>query len=381
MPDFLVAPYLFDGLGELVAEGCVVVEDGLIVGAGRIDRDTIPSGSNVIRFDNGCLLPGFVDAHNHLGLDDDEEGNDEAQMADPEETILQRASKTAPADVRSGVTTLREQGERDYLDMQFRKAIESGDYLGPRLLTAGPWITATHGHGAWPLGADIADGPDEVRRAVRRHLKAGVDVVKIMISGGIADSGQLGASYYTAAEVRVAVEEAHNLGVRVSAHCYGGPGARMAVEAGVDTLEHAARLTDPRDLDVIAKQGTYLVYTAGVIHDDARIQDSAALALQRALAAGVKIGLGADTAHGRFGYEAECAVEYGASSVQALAAMTSGSAGACGLLDTVGSLQVGKVADVVVVGGNPVDTISSVRDVQFVMKRGVVLLDRRPAMV
>ena len=381
MTTFISAARLFDGMGGVLDEGCVVVRDGVIAAVEQGLPSSLPSGAEVIRFDRGCLLPGFVDAHNHLGLDDDEPTNDETQMAEPTEAILSRARRTARADLECGVTTLREQGEREYLDLLFRAAISSGEWVGPRLLTAGPWITPSHGHGSWPLSADIADGVEEVRRSVRRHIKAGVDGVKLMVSGGMSDSGRLGASYYTSSEIRTGVEEAHNLGRWVSIHCYGGPAVRIAVEAGVDTIEHCARITDSRDLELIAERGVHLVYTTGVLRKYASIQESYQLALQRALAAGVKMGLGQDTVHGQFSHDAEVLVEYGASPTQALIAMTSGSADACGLLESVGSLRVGKTADVVVVEGDPTKDVSCLKNILFVMKGGEAVVQSRPATV
>ena len=379
MTKFICGHSMFDGLGNVLESGCIAVENGRILSVDQRRPDSLPTDADVLTFEAGFVMPGFVDAHNHLGLGPG--GSDEAQMADAEDRILERARTNAESDLACGVTTMRELGERDYLDLTFKKRIEEGTWVGPRLITSGPWITPTHGHGAWPLGADIADGPIEVMKAVRRHVKAGVDAVKLMISGGLADKGELGASYYTFDEIRAGVSEAHNLGLRVASHCYGGPGVRMAIEAGVDTLEHAARLTSAADLDLIAERGMSVVYTAGVLHKYPQVRETSPGALMAALAAGASIGFGADTAHGHFAYEAEVAVEYGASPMQALVAMTSGSARAAGVLDRAGTLEPGKFADVVVVEGDPVDDITSLARVQAVFKGGELAIDNRiPAM-
>jgi imidazolonepropionase-like amidohydrolase len=378
--DFVWATWVFDGLGGVTENGYVVIEDGAIVGVGQGSPESIPSDGKLRRFDSGFLMPGFIDAHNHLGLGEGP-GDDEQQMADPEDIILERARRHAEMDLRCGVTTMRELGERDYLDIRFREAIDRGDWVGPKLITSGPWITPSHGHGSYSRGgAEIADGVEGVRVAVRRHIKAGVAVVKLMVSGGIADSGQLGASYYTYPEIKTGVDEAHNLGLQVAVHCYGGPGIGLAVDAGVDTIEHAARTIDAHDLDRIAKAGIYIVYTAGTIYGDERVKTTAPLALQGALKAGVRIGFGGDCLHGNFAFEAECAVEYGASTVEALVAMTSGSAGAAGVLDRAGTLEAGKAADLVVVDGNPLENIARLRTVRCVMKDGRSVLDD-PAML
>lgn len=372
MTIFVAGARLFDG-HAMRERGCVVVDGDQVVGVLDALPEVLPGGATQIDLDGACLLPGFVDAHNHLCLDDDEEGNDPTQMAASQEEIFARARRVAELDLKTGVTTLRCQGERDYFDLDFKKAIDSGEWLGPRLLTSGPWITPTHGHGAWAFGADIADGEDEIRRAVRRHLKAKVDVVKVMISGGLADSGKLGSSYLSLGEVRTAVEEAHNLGVRVSAHCYGGPGGRMAVEAGIDTLEHAARITAPDELELIAERGVFLVHTLGVLYKYEHIRERAEQALRAALAAGVKVAIGSDTVHGRIAFDAEVAVIYGATPLQALTAMTKTAADACGVLDSVGTIEPGKKADLVAVSGDPLEDITRLRDVMLVMKGGSVV--------
>jgi len=377
MTIFVSGARLFDGYAMREA-GCVVVDDEQIVDVLDAPPETLPGGATRLTIDGACLTPGFVDAHNHLCIDDDEEGNDPTQMAQSRDQIFARAKRLAELDLRTGVTTQRCQGERDYWDSDFKKAIDSGEWLGPRLLTSGPWITPTHGHGAWEYGADIADGEDEIRRAVRRHLRARVDVVKIMISGGLNDSGKLGSSYLSAGEVRTAVEEAHNLEIPVSAHCYGGPGGRMAVEAGVDTLEHAARITAPDELDLIAEKGVFLVHTLGVLYKYEHIRESAEQALRAAFAAGAKVAFGSDTVHGRLAFDAEVAVKYGATPTQALIAMTRTAADACRVLGSVGTIEPGKKADLVAVAGDPLADIKRLRDVMLVMKGGNVVHEAQP---
>jgi imidazolonepropionase-like amidohydrolase len=347
------------------------VDDGRIVNVEPTTPDPLPSNGRLIHFENGFVMPGFVDAHNHLELG---KGNDEFMMAQSMSEIIARSRASAKADLMCGVTTMRTLGERDYVDVQLGKEIQAGAIPGPRLITGGPWITATHGHGSYALGADIADGPHEVRVAVRRHIKAGTAWVKLMVSGGIADSGDLSASYYSADEIRAGVEEAHNHHVGVAVHCYGGPGALMSVEAGVDTIEHATRITDPKLFELMADKGVSVVYTTGIVYGDPRLKDTTPASIQAALASGVNVALGADCNHGRFGFEAECAVEYGASPHQALMAMTFGAARACGIADQVGSLEPGKRADVVVVDGSPVDDIRRLGNLLFIMKDGAIVL-------
>jgi imidazolonepropionase-like amidohydrolase len=376
---FICAPVLFDGTGNVTSNACLVIDGERIVSVEQRLPSSLPAGAEVLSFETGFLMPGFIDAHNHLGLRSP--GSDEAQMADDLSVITERAKENARIDLECGITTMRELGERDYLDLTFKKEIESGNWAGPRLITSGPWITPTHGHGSWEFGADIADGPLEVTKAVRRHVKAGCDAVKLMVSGGLADRGKsggsLGTSYYTFDEIRAGVSEAHNLGLRVAIHCYGGPGVMMSVEAGVDTIEHAARITSPAELDTIAERGVSLVYTAGTLYKYPQVRETSPAAQKAALAAGASIGFGADTVHGKFAYEAEVAVGYGMTSKQALVAMTSGSARACGWLDRVGTLESGKLADITVVDGNPLDEILALGKILAVFKGGALVVNNR----
>lgn len=376
---FICAPVVFDGAGGVTKNGCVVVDGDRIVAIEQKLPSALPAGADVVKFETGFLMPGFVDAHNHLGLGTG--GSDEKQMADDPEVIIARAKQNAQLDLECGITTSRDLGERDYLDLRFKSEIESGNWKGPRLITSGPWITPSHGHGSWELGADIADGALEVTKSVRRHIKAGCDAVKLMVSGGLADRGKsggsLGTSYYTYEEIHAGVAEAHNCGLRVAMHCYGGPGVRIAVEAGVDTIEHAARLNSPAELDAIAERGVSIVYTAGTLHKYPQVRETSPAAQKAALAAGASIGFGADTVHGQFAYEAEVAVEYGMTPLQALTAMTSGSARACGWLDRVGTLEAGKFADIVVVDGDPLTDITALGKVISVFKGGQVAVNDR----
>lgn len=370
--EFITGAWLFDGRSQGRRGGCLVVDGGRIVSVDDSAPDPLPSGSRHVHFENGFVMPGFVDAHNHLELG---KGNDELMMAQSMEEITNRSVANAKADLMCGVTTMRILGEREYLDVKLRKEIDGGAIPGPHLVTGGPWITPTHGHGSYALGADIADGPHEVRVAVRRHIKAGTAWVKLMVSGGIADSGDLSASYYSAEEIRAGVEEAHNHGIGVAVHCYGGPGTLMSIEAGVDTIEHATRITDPRLFDLMAENDVSVVFTTGIVYGDPRLKESTPASIQAALASGVNVAIGADCNHGRFGFEAECAVEYGASPHQALVAMTHGSARACQVANQVGTLEPGKRADVLVVDGNPIDDIRRLSKVLFVMKGGAAILE------
>jgi imidazolonepropionase-like amidohydrolase len=370
--EFITGAWLFDGRSQARHGGCLVVDDGRIVSVDDSVPDPLPSGSRHAHFENGFVMPGFVDAHNHLELG---KGNDELMMAQSLQEIINRSRVNAKADLLCGVTTMRTLGEREYVDVKLGKEIEGGLMPGPRLITGGPWITPSHGHGSYALGADIADGPHEVRVAVRRHIKAGTAWVKLMVSGGIADSGNLSASYYSAEEIRAGVEEAHNHGVGVAVHCYGGPGALMSIEAGVDTIEHGTRITDPRLFDLMAENNVSIVFTTGIVYGDPRLKESTPAAVQAALASGANVAIGADCNHGRFGFEAECAVEYGATAHQALVAMTHGAARACRVADEVGTLEPGKRADVLVVDGNPIDDIRRLRDVLLVMKAGAIVLE------
>lgn len=366
---------------ELIQDGVIVIEGEHIVHVGpKLDSPPGPD-AEVIDLGDMTVLPGLVDAHSHLGLSAFRD--EDRQMAAPEFEILLRATHHARKDLRSGVTTMRLMGEKKFMDVMLRDMIEEGVIPGPRLLASGPGLTATNGFG--DSVSELVDGPGEIRKVVRRNLREGVDVIKLFITGGGgAKEAMSWTSHYTPEEIKAAVEEAHRVGKRVAAHIHGGIGAKYAIQAGVDTIEHGHYLDDS-DFALMAEEGTWLIATLGVGYYDGpevewnppplrqhreRVRKLKGQNVLRARQHGVKFAAGTDALHGFISYEAECLTGFGLGETEAILAVTRSAAEACGVEDKVGTIEPGKLADLVAVSGDPLKDIRALKDVRFVMKSG-----------
>jgi imidazolonepropionase-like amidohydrolase len=311
----------------------------------------------------------------------------------------------------AGFTTVRDVGSEHYLDAGLRNAISRGVVPGPRMLVAVHAIGATGGHcdetgfreGA--LGKEagpevgVVNGADEARRAVRLAHKYGATVIKTCATGGVLSlADAVDTPQLTEAELDALVDEAHALRLKTAAHAHGAEGAKRAIRAGIDSIEHGSFLDDEA-LDLMKQKGTYYVPTLmavqglteqiqkGVaIPPSIRPKAEAAIAalhqtFQKALAKGIKIGLGTDAAvypHGRNAEEFHQMVDLGMKPVDALKAGTSADANLLGLADKIGTLENGKLADIVAVPGNPLESIRGTEHVFFVMKEGVVYKNEKP---
>lgn len=406
MPLVLRAAHLFDGTATPLADGVVVVEGDRIVAAGQAGEIPVPDAAEVIDLGRRALLPGLIDAHIHLqgiraGASD---------WADPPLDAL-RAAADARRVLESGFTTVRDCGSA--LGIGLRTAIAEGDAIGPRILAAGPPICQTGGHGdphAVPYDllsrfsdqSIVADGVVDCRRAVRRVIRTGGDLIKIMTSGGVgSERDHMSDEHYTPAEIEAIVDEAHRAGRRVAAHAQGKQGVLNAVRAGVDTIEHGYFI-DEDCVDAMLQHGTGLVPTFGLIRffRDAltnprelppwRIEkqrqciDAMSRSFPLAASAGVPIATGSDDYGipgrelGRSAEELVAMVEDGGvEPLTVLRYATSGAARLIGLEGEVGELRAGAAADVIAVEGRPWERIDAVRDVAFVLRSGRVV--RTPA--
>jgi imidazolonepropionase-like amidohydrolase len=366
-----------------IERGMVLVEGDRIKAVGRQADIAVPAGAEVIDCGAQTVLPGLVDAHSHAsiipGL-----GDQIGQLKQPPAPQLLRAVSNLRTDLRSGVTTMRVVGEEHFIDIELREAIAAGRLPGPRLLVATRPITARNGHGA---ALTYSDGEDEIRKHIRENVAAGADLIKLFMTGGVSSKGTASRWYaYSRHEVEVAVEEAHRNSKPVAVHAHGGPGVRICIEGGVDTIEHG-KLTEMDDLVEMRRRGTWLVtnnavsgHPDGIEKGDAHVPSIMAKLLESreksrenfaaVLESGVRWALGTDSMHGLMGWEIAKVVEWGADPYDALRAGTQRAAQAIGLGDQCGTLEPGKFADLISVEGDPLANVSCLARVGLVMQGG-----------
>jgi imidazolonepropionase-like amidohydrolase len=401
----LRAARLIDGTGAAaITNGVVVVTDDKIVAVGKQGAVTIPAGAKLVDLGDVTLLPGFIDAHTHIiGRElADPQAND-ATVRDYQATGAIIGVANAQKTLLAGFTTIRNVGAPDFDDMALRKAVNEGNVIGPRMQNAGHAIGITGGHcdenGFRPGLMDgnpmlgIADGPDQIRAAVRYQAKYGADVIKMCATGGVLSEGDaVGVQQYTYEEMKALVDEATKLERKVAAHAHGAEGIKTAVRAGVSSIEHGSFL-DEEGARLMVQHGTYLVPTLSAGEAAVRAADAGilkGLRAQKARAAaaamkngvkiavkdGVPIALGTDAgvgAHGTNGHEFTLMVEWGGMTpMQSIVAGTMSGAKLLGWDKQVGSLAAGKWADVVAVPGDPLQDIHVMERPVFVMKNGYV---------
>jgi imidazolonepropionase-like amidohydrolase len=402
----LRAARLVDGTGAApVSNGVVVVTDDRIVAVGRDGSVSVPAGARTIDLGDATLLPGFIDAHTHIvgRVLGDPAKQDEAVRDFPAFGPILSVGN-AERTLLAGFTGIRNVGAGDFADAALRRAIDDGYARGPRMQIAAHALGITGGHcdenGYRPGLMDgdvrhgIANGADEVRAAVRYQVKYGADVIKTCATGGVLSEGDaVGTTQYSFEELKAMVDEAHKLdGRRVAAHAHGTEGIKIAVRAGVASIEHGSFL-DADGARLMAQKGTYLVPTlmAGeAVERAAKNGVLTGLRAEKALAAAaamrtaiklaaanrVPIALGTDAGvipHGTNAHEFTLLVEWGGlTPMQAIVAGTMGSAKLLGWEAHAGSLAAGKWADVVAVPGDPTRDIRNMERTVFVMKNGVV---------
>lgn len=389
---------VFDG--EAVrADRALWIADGAIRDVGAPEQVLAAAGdARVVELGGATLLPGLVNMHVHLGLALPGQMQEKVRGASDAELVLSMAASARGA-LRAGVTTVRLVGESRYADFALRRAIDAGAVDGPRIFTAGHALCCTGGHG-WDADALEADGPDGFRRATREQLRAGADLIKLCISGGIAGEHEhLDTPQLTDAEMAAVIGTAHDWGRRVTAHAGPAPVIARAVALGLDCVEHGYELT-PELTDEMARRGVWYVPTIVVSRCKeyfeanrvpAWMQERALAAgprhwqsLQWAIRSGVPIALGTDMPP-HAGYdgtsatvrELEFMVEAGMSDLAALQAATSRPIEWLRAGDRLGALTAGRRADLVAVQGDPSRDISVLRTIELVMKDGRVYRDDR----
>ncbi len=399
----LKAARIFYGTSDAVKpNGVVVIQGGKIQAAGS--GLAVPAGASVIELGDSTLLPGFIDAHVHLT---GESGDNwyEDTVNGMRQTVAEqaiRATDYARRTLLAGFTTVRNVGAGDSIDIGLRNSINAGIVPGPRTLAAGYSLGARGGHcdnTGFPynffgsesgIAQGIASGADQFRDAVRIQLKYGADLIKVCATGGVLSlSDAVDTPQLTQAEMDALVDEAHRLGKKTAAHAHGAEGAKVAIRAGIDSIEHGSFLDDEA-LNMMKAKGTYYVPTAMAVEFTGRrprkyppeiaakakaAAESHSTALTKAIQMGVKIAFGTDSAvspHGLNAQEFALLVAHGMAPAAALRAGTQVDSILLGLDKQVGTLEAGKAADVVAVPGNPLADIHVTEKVSFVMKGGTV---------
>jgi len=411
-PVVLKASRMFDGKSDrLTAPGVVVVVAGQIqaVGAGA----AVPDGAQMIDLGDATLLPGFMDAHTHLSMQasDDWKQDEINSLRKTVPELALDATEYARKTLMAGFTTVRDVGASDYIDVGLRNAIRDGKIPGPRMLVAVHAIGATGGHcdgsagfrhGLFAKETGPEDGvinsPDEARAAVRLNIKYGADVIKTCATGGVLSlTDDVDTPQLTQAELDALVDEAHALRRKTAAHAHGATGAKRAIRAGIDSIEHGTFMDDEA-LDMMKARGTVWNPTLAAtwwlsqelerghylppeIAAKARTAiDAIHATFRKGLAKGVKIGFGTDAGvypHGLNAVEFGLMVSLGMKPVDALKTATSVDADLLGLANKLGTLEAGKLADVVAVPGDPTMDIHQTEKVLFVMKGGVIYRNDR----
>jgi len=389
---------------SVVRDAVIVVSGEKIVAAGTASSVSVPAGAKVIDLGDVTLLPGFIDAHTHIaGRTLGDPHADDASVKDYPGYAAILGVENARKTLMAGFTSIRVVGSGNFDDIALRQAIEEGRATGPRIEAAGHALGITGGHcddNGWRPGLleagpeeGIADGVEEVRKAVRYQVKYGATVIKVCATGGVLSEGDaVGATQYTYEEMKAIVDEATKLDRKVAAHAHGTEGIKIATRAGVTSIEHGSFMDDEA-ARMMAQRGTFLVPTlmAGAaaeafakngvlkgLRGEKALAASAAMRKGVHIAAqrGVTIALGTDAGvipHGTNAKEFGLMMEWGGlTAIQSLTAGTLNGAKLLGWDKRVGTIEAGKLADIVAVPGNPLEDIHRTEQVTFVMKGGVI---------
>jgi imidazolonepropionase-like amidohydrolase len=403
---YVKAGKLFDSVSDTYRNNMVIVVEGeRIKSIGSAADVKIPAGATVVDLSRDVVLPGLIDCHTHISSSGDRYDEIYTFKDTPFRGAFE-AVKNARKTLDAGFTTIRNVGSDPFLAVDLRKWIDEGNGAGPRIVASGPAIGITGGHGdinnfsptvhvgMYPEERDfaIADGVDQIRHTIRAQVKYGVDVIKIMSTGGVLSKGDSpGAPQYTLEEVKAAVDEAHMAGRKVASHAHGAVGIKNAIIAGVDSVEHAS-LVDDEGIRLAKEHGTYFVMD--IYNDDYILGKAIEFGLpqenvdkermvgrtqrenfEKAFKAGVKMAFGTDAGvypHGDNAKQFYYMVKYGMTPAQAIKAATVNAADLLGRSKDVGTIEAGKYADIIAVTGDPLQDVRALETIDFVMKGGTV---------
>jgi imidazolonepropionase-like amidohydrolase len=387
--------------GKMLTEQCIVIRGERIERVAALSDLHIPPGAEVVDVSRATVLPGLIDAHEHIFLTGEDNGRyDEQLLKESWQYRTIEATLNAKRDLYAGFTSMRDLETEGamYSDVDVRNAIDRGLIPGPRLEVVTRALSTTGGYPLEgyspevrvPSGVQIVDGPDEARKAVREQIKFGADLIKIYGTHKFrftSDGKMISQPTFTLEEIRAITNEAHREGVKVACHAYGGEGLHNCIDGGVDSIEHGLDLDDAAVHDMVAK-GIWLVPTLYVYEGETRKEDEALSggkvsraslhepSFRRAVAAGVKIAFGTDAGpfpHGTQAIEFEYMTRFGMSPLAAIQAATINASELMSWADRVGAIEPGKFADIIAVDGNPLDDITQLEHVKFVMKGGTVI--------
>jgi len=385
--------------GKTYTDQAVVIEAGKIASVGSMAQVNHSSGDRVIDLPNATILPGLTDAHTHLTGNPQDVGPQALSISIPGSALS--GAHNARLTLEAGFTTVRNVGADGYSDVALRDAINAGDVPGPRMLVSGPALGITGGHCDENLlpfefhfsAGGVADGVEGVQHKVRETIKYGADLIKICATGGVLSHGDNPqASAYTLDELKAMVADAHRLGRKVAAHAHGAQGILWASQAGVDSIEHGSYIDDA-GIAEMKKNGIYLVPTLyladwflanaerlhvppELIAKAKEVMPAARKNIARAFSGGVKVAFGTDAAvypHGLNAHEFAVMVKLGLSPLQSIQAATINAADLLGWSDKIGTIEPGKWADIIAVDGDPLQDVTTLERVKFVMKGGEVV--------